>query len=942
MAGAPICLFVAVWLATAAGKRIRDRVELEEALQLWQGSQQNATARTAIVRTWGQISDWDVTAVTNMSGLFRDWRSFSEDLNSWNTSLVRDMSFMFAGATSFNRPLAKWDTRRVINMSHMFANARGFNSSLNNWNTAAVRDMSCLFCGASSFNRPLQRWITSSVKRMNDMFAFARQFNQNIDSWDTSSVLDMSGMFSYASSFNQSLNSWDTSAVADMSNMFSHAAAFNQPLHLWNTTSVRDMSYMFKMAKAFQRRIGTWDTSAVADMHGMFQYATSFNQPLSQWDTTSVKDMINMFYRAEAFNQPLASWNVSSVSKLSGAFRGAVDFDQSLSTWQLRSLASGQEGLKALLSEARLSSCRALLTWQSWHSATPAGPGMDLHPGSCPSCSSSSACPDDLVCTQGRCLPITAGFLELGTAEWTGTMTGQVGLGFGSCAKLCQTNETCSGFLLRGDGCSFLRGLQMPSKLRERGDAAAFWKVTCRMFPCSGGDVSAASLLAGSVDAATCCDCPGAYLVKDMTKAPELSCFACPAGSTPSADKTRCSPCPSGTYASSGDVLCRACGFPFLLLGDECLWWPWPVTAGSFITLVLAAYTSLRSVSRHRRKRFQARTAQVEAIIARLDVDLWDESPGTADRYAAMLQDLGLSGPEASSRVAERRAARSLRSGVGLRYLLSEHFAQLARDRTAERDPTFHRMKAAFWLEGAPIGADIQCPRDGRLGCALVDWLPPSERREQTHYLSWTWLYSLEELRSSLDTFAGSIRESNQVFFYMCFFVNNHFRAQVDGDVSGGQDPEQAVKPNLRQTGCMLAVLSSWHTPVYFTRLWTIYEQSAALSMGVPVTFVMTPAAMDSLQRYILTDRAAWEDVQDCVGKIDSAGARASDPEDEKRLRSALQEEGGFDSVNTQLSSSFLAWLEKSAQEMLRRENATELVLPDDICITVHEDFVSV
>eukprot|EP00439_Symbiodinium_sp_Y106_P058823 s779_g8.t1 len=112
----------------------------------------------------------------------------------------------------------------------------------------------------------------------------------------------------------------------------------------------------------------------------------------------------------------------------------------------------GQEGLKALLSEARLSSCRALLTWQSWHSATPAGPGMDFHPGSCPSCSSSSACPDDLVCTQGRCLPITAGFLELGTAEWTGTMTGQVGLGCGSCAKLCQTNETCSGFLLRGDG----------------------------------------------------------------------------------------------------------------------------------------------------------------------------------------------------------------------------------------------------------------------------------------------------------------------------------------------------------------------------------------------------------------------------------------------------------------------------------------------------------
>ncbi|CAE7262890.1 unnamed protein product [Symbiodinium sp. CCMP2456] len=176
----------------------------------------------------------------------------------------------------------------------------------------------------------------------------------------------------------------------------------------------------------------------------------------------------------------------------------------------------------------------------------------------------------------------------------------------------------------------------------------------------------------------------------------------------------------------------------------------------------------------------------------------------------------------------------------------------------------------------------------------------------------------------------------------MCFFVNNHFRTLVDGDISGSQDPEQAVKPNLTQARGMLAVLSSWHTPVYFTRLWTIYEQTAAFSMGVPVTFVMTPSATDSFQRYVLTDRSAWEDVQACVGKIDSAGARANDPEEEKRLRSALQEQGGFDSVNAQLSNAFLAWLEKTGQEMLLRENATELVLPDDICITVHDDFVSV
>ena len=54
-------------------------------------------------------------------------------------------------------------------------------------------------------------------------------------------------------------------------------------------------------------------------------------------------------------------------------------------------------------------------------------------------------------------------------------------------------------------------------------------------------------------------------------------------------------------------------------------------------------------------------------------------------------------------------------------------------------------MKTAFWLSEDPIGRDMICPRDGRAGCALVDWIPRCERREQTHFMSWTWKYSLYE-----------------------------------------------------------------------------------------------------------------------------------------------------------------------------------------------------
>lgn len=59
------------------------------------------------------IGEWDVSEVTNMSGLFRN-STFDEDIGRWDTSRVTDMSFMFQGST-FNKPLP-WKTDNVVNM----------------------------------------------------------------------------------------------------------------------------------------------------------------------------------------------------------------------------------------------------------------------------------------------------------------------------------------------------------------------------------------------------------------------------------------------------------------------------------------------------------------------------------------------------------------------------------------------------------------------------------------------------------------------------------------------------------------------------------------------------------------------------------------------------------------------------------------------------------
>ena len=77
-----------------------------------------------------------------------------------------------------------------------------------------------------------------------------------------------------------------------------------------------------------------------------------------------------------------------------------------------------------------------------------------------------------------------------------------------------------------------------------------------------------------------------------------------------------------------------------------------------------------------------------------------------------------------------------------------------------------------FWLGESPIGQGVLCPRDLRAGCAMVDWIPHVHCRKQTHFMSWTWKYSLSQLQSALRTYEGVHAAT---FFFMFFFATTSF-----------------------------------------------------------------------------------------------------------------------------------------------------------------------
>ncbi|MBB1272036.1 BspA family leucine-rich repeat surface protein [Psychromonas sp. SR45-3] len=298
----------------------------------------------------------DLSAITDLSEMFKNATSINADLSGWDTSNVTNMSGMFNGATAFNQDISAWNTSNVTNMSNMFTGATTFNQDIGSletvklgyWDTSNVTDMSDMFNGATAFNQNISGWDTSNVTTMYQMFTSAKEFNQDIGGWDTSSVNNMARMFLGASSFNQDIGKWETVNVNSMAYMFNGASAFNYDIGSWHTSNVTNMLNMFNNASLFNQNIGSWDTSSVENMSGMFSGASSFDQDINtstlangqmSWDTSKVITMESMFSGAEAFNQDISSWNTSNVSNMQSMFAGASLFNEDINT---STLASGE------------------------------------------------------------------------------------------------------------------------------------------------------------------------------------------------------------------------------------------------------------------------------------------------------------------------------------------------------------------------------------------------------------------------------------------------------------------------------------------------------------------------------------------------------------------------------------------------------------------------
>lgn len=357
-----------------------NNANIQTAVNEWLTDSSTATT------TYGDITQWDTSVITNMTELFKDATTFNEDISAWNVSNVTNLTRMFENASNFNQNIGVWDVSNVplANMADVLKNASSFNTnylkkhaSYPGWGlkdgSNNYPDLYAISQGAIQYEPlpgdwnptsnniprldienltndyinqygPIKWWDVSKVYNMN---YFLRKWTENtnltiepnidISEWDVSYVKDM-GHALRQYPFNGDISQWDVSAVRTMQYMFYNNSSFNNNIGNWNTSSVTSMSGMFRNTDSFNQNIGNWNVSNCVYVYEMFRGAAAFNNNIGTWNTSNFANMQYMFESAINFNQDIGQWNVSNVTNMRYMFESAVNFNQDIGQWNVSSV----------------------------------------------------------------------------------------------------------------------------------------------------------------------------------------------------------------------------------------------------------------------------------------------------------------------------------------------------------------------------------------------------------------------------------------------------------------------------------------------------------------------------------------------------------------------------------------------------------------------------
>ena len=154
----------------------------------------------------GDISEWNIQGVTNMSGMFSGCENFNGNLLNWNVQNVSNMNFMF-GSFIFQAIDEDGNLIEVIipgcvnftGFNHVNGDNRIFN--LTDVNAAVPRSMFSMFEGCTNFNGDISEWDVSNVTNMSGIFTGCIHFRRDVSNWVMTSIQNNASAPSFTNAY---------------------------------------------------------------------------------------------------------------------------------------------------------------------------------------------------------------------------------------------------------------------------------------------------------------------------------------------------------------------------------------------------------------------------------------------------------------------------------------------------------------------------------------------------------------------------------------------------------------------------------------------------------------------------------------------------------------------------------------------------------------------
>lgn len=167
---------------------------------------------------------------------------------------------------------------------------------------------------------------------------------------------------------------------------------------------------------------------------------------------------------------------------------------------------------------------------------------------------------------------------------------------------------------------------------------------------------------------------------------------------------------------------------------------------------------------------------------------------------------------------------------------------------------------------------------------------------EATHFLSWVWNYSLDEVLSALRVWHND--NPGKKYLWWCFFNNNQHKILQDEVPQTPQELEDVFGFQLvkvaQQGGSMLNLmtLTGEGKPEYTTRIWCMYEVGKAAEKDIAMSAIFPAEAYDKMQNMTLKEISA------CF-QVNVETAEATETADKDRILEQMRTcEGGVEAVN--------------------------------------------